>query len=99
MTVSTVQKHVELVCVYLKRPAPKKVSKLVIERGRKQLLAIKGITEPMLDKLAKADVTDAESLLAKDAGAIATASGIPEAKITEFQKTGRKKKENAVIQI
>jgi DNA topoisomerase-1 len=99
MSLSTVQKHVELVCIYLKRPVPKKIPKLAIERGKKQLLAIRGLTESMLPKLFKADIIDAESLLAADAQAASAASGIAREKITEFQRMGRKKKDTAVIQI
>jgi DNA topoisomerase-1 len=99
MSLSTVQKHVDLVCTYLKKPVPKKISKLVIGRGKKQLLSIKGISEPMLEKLSKAAIIDGDSLLNADAKAAAEKSGIPESKIAEFQKILKKKKDNAVIQI
>jgi DNA topoisomerase I len=99
MSLSTVQKHVELVCVYLKKPVPKKASKLAIERGKKQLLSIKGLSEPMLARLAKADIIDGDALLQASAAIVAEKSGIPEEKITGFQKILQKKKEKAVIQI
>lgn len=99
MSLSTVQKHVSTVCAFLNRPAPKKVSRLVIERGKKQLLAIKGITEPMLDALLQAGITDAESLRLADAKMVAEKSGIDEQKIAMFKKILQKKKDNAVIQI
>ena len=35
MSVSTVQRHVELVCRYLNKPVPKKISKIQMERGKK----------------------------------------------------------------
>lgn len=99
MSLSTVQRHVELVCVYLKKPVPKKTPKAQVERGKKQLLAIKGLTETTLDKLFRADITDAESLRLADAKTVAEKSGIPEQKISEFQKILQKKKDTAVIQI
>jgi DNA topoisomerase-1 len=99
MSLTTVQKHVEMVCLYLKKPVPKKVPKLQVERGKKQLLAIKGLTESMLAKLSKADVIDAESLMNASAKAVAEKSGIPEAKIADFQKILKKKKATAVIEI
>ena len=99
MSVSTVQKHVELVCSYLKKPVPKKVPKPAIERGKKQLLAVRGITESMLIKLAQADIIDAESLLSAKPEETAEKSGIPGPKIAEFQKLLKKKKDSAIIQI
>lgn len=99
MSLSTVQKHVSTVCAFLNRPAPKNVSRLVIERGKKQLLAIKGITEPMLEALLRAGITDAESLRLADAKMVAEKSGIDEQKIATFKKILQKKKDNAVIQI
>jgi predicted RecB family nuclease len=99
MSLSTVQKHVSVVCAYLKKPAPRTVSKLQIERGKKQLLAIRGITEPMLDKLSRADIIDAGSLLSADPAAAADISGIGRDKIAEFQRIARKKKDNTVIQL
>jgi len=99
MSLSTVQRHVERVCTYLNKPVPKKVPKLAIERGKKQLLAVKGLTEPMLEKLFRADITDAEALRCANAKIVAEKSGIDEQKIVTFQKILQKKKECAVIQI
>jgi DNA topoisomerase-1 len=99
MSLGTVQRHVEKVCTYLNKPVPKKFSKLQIERGKKQLLAIRGLSEPMLEKLFRADIIDAGSLLAANAAEIAGKSGIPEGKIGEFQKALQKKKDTSVIQL
>jgi DNA topoisomerase-1 len=99
MSLSTVQRHVELVCTYLGKPMPKKVPKLAVERGKKQLLAIKGLTESMLAKLFKADIINADLLMTADAKAVAEKSGIPKTKIADFQKILKKKKDTAVIQI
>ncbi|MCK9580891.1 MAG: DNA topoisomerase I [Methanoregula sp.] len=99
MSLSTVQRHVGLVCTALNKPVPKKTPKLAVERGKKQLLAVKGLTESMLDKLSRAGITDTESLRSADAKTLAGKSGIPELKITGFQKILQKKKDNPVIQI
>lgn len=99
MSLATVQKHVEKVCVHLNKPLPVKAKKPAAVRGKKQLLAIKGFTEPMLAKLSLAGITDAESLRTANALIIAEKSGIPEQKIAAFQKILQKKKDTAVIQI
>ena len=51
MSLGTVQKHVALVCKALNKPAPKKVSKIQTEKGRKELLTIKGLGEQAAEKL------------------------------------------------
>jgi DNA topoisomerase-1 len=99
MSLSTVQRHVALVCTYLNKPVPQKVQKPAIERGKKQLLTIKGLTEPMVAKLFHGGITDAESLLLADTKTLAETSGIPEQKIAMFQKILQRKKDTAVIQI
>nr|WP_321349399.1 DNA topoisomerase I [uncultured Methanoregula sp.] len=99
MSTATVQKHVELVCRYLNKPLPKKVNKLQIEKGKKELLAIKGLSETNLEKLFRADVINGDALLAADAAALSAATGIPEQKIRDFQKLCQKRRDTAVIQI
>jgi DNA topoisomerase-1 len=99
MSAATVQKHVALVCKYLNRPLPKKLSKIQIEKGKKELLAIKGLSEALLEKLFRADVINGDALLAADAPNIAAATGIPEQKIRDFQKLCQKRRDTAVIQI
>lgn len=99
MSLSTVNRHVEIVCKYLNKPAPKKFSKLQIERGKKELMRIKGMSEPAVGKLAGAGIIDASALIAGDATKIAGETGIPAKTILEYQAIARKKKENAVIAI
>ena len=99
MSVSTVQRHVELVCRYLNKPVPKKISKIQMERGKKELLAIRGLGEPVLEKLFRAGITDADTLLSVDPGKLASDTGIPQEKILDYQKGIRKRKETAVIQL
>ena len=93
MSLSTVQKHVALVCKALNKPAPKKISKIQTEKGRKELLAIKGLGEQIAENLILASVTDGKSLLAADPKAVARDTGIPEQKIRDYQALFRKKKE------
>ena len=67
MSPATVQRHVELVCTYLKKPVPKKFSKQQLERGKKELLAIKGLDKTMIEKLSRAGIINATQLLEADA--------------------------------
>jgi DNA topoisomerase-1 len=97
MSLGTVQKHVAIVCKALDKPAPKKVSKIQTEKGRKELLTIKGLGEQAAEKLILAGITDSKSLLAADPQTVASDSGIPEQKIRDYQAIFRKKKD--IIQI
>jgi DNA topoisomerase-1 len=91
MSLATVQKHVAQVCRALNRPAPKKVSKLQTEKGRKELLTIKGLGEQAAEKLILAGITDGRSLLAADPPTVARDSGIPVQTIRDYQAIFRKK--------
>jgi DNA topoisomerase-1 len=99
MSLGTVQRHVELVCTFLKKPVPKKFSKLQIERGRKELLAISGLSAKAVETMFHAGIIDAGELLAADAKKIAAETGLSEQKIRDYQKLIRKKKDNAIIQL
>lgn len=96
---ATVQRHVELVCTYLNKPQPRKVPKLKIEKGKKELLAIRGVTDSVVEKLARAGIANAATLLTADAGIVAAASGITLQKIKDLQAAIQKKKDTAIIQI
>ena len=97
MSLGTVQKHVALVCKALDKPEPKKVSKIQTEKGRKELLTIKGLTRQSAEKLILAGVTTGKSLLAADPKVVAKVSGIPEQKIRDYQTIFKKKKD--IIQL
>jgi DNA topoisomerase-1 len=99
MSLGTVQRHVELVCTFLKKPVPKKFSKLQIGRGRKELLAISGLSAKAVETMFHAGIIDAGELLAADAKKIAAETGLSEQKIRDYQKLIRKKKDNAIIQL
>jgi len=99
MSAGTVQRHVGLVCAYFNKPVPKKISKLQIERGKKELLAISGLGSAAVEKLFAADIIDGEGLLAADPVRVASATGIPEEKIRNYQKVIQRKRDTAVIQL
>ena len=99
MSPATVQRHVGLVCTYLKKPVPKKFSKQQIERGKKELLAIKGLDKTTIEKLSRAGIINATLLLEADPAKLAAETGIMAHVIQDFQKAIRKKRDNAVIQI
>jgi DNA topoisomerase-1 len=99
MSPATVQRHVGLVCTYLKKPVPKKFTKTQIERGKKELLAIKGLDKAMIEKLSRAGIINATCLLEADPAKLAAETGIMAHVIQDFQKAIRKKRDNAVIEI
>ncbi len=99
MSAATVQRHVELVCTFLKKPVPKKFSKQQVERGKKELLAIKGIDKPLYEKLSRAGIINATLLLEMDAVKAAAETGIMAHLIQDFQNAIRKKRENAIIEL
>ena len=73
----TIHRHVELVAGALGRPAPKRTTKVQLERGRAELLAIPGVGESTIEKLYSGGVIDAETLVRADPHAVAAGSGIP----------------------
>jgi len=99
MSPGTVQRHVDLVCTYLKRPVPKKYTKLQVGRGRKELLKIRGIAPSVVEKLVIAGIINASLLFESDADTIAAETGIPAHTIREYQAAIQKKRDNAIIQI
>jgi DNA topoisomerase-1 len=96
---ATVQRHVDLVCAYLKKPVPKKFTQLQIEKGKKELLGIRGITRAEMENLSRAGIINATTLLLADAEEVAADSGIAVGKIREFLAAIQKKKDNAIIQL
>ena len=96
---ATVQRHVDLVCTALGKPSIKKIPKANAQKGKKELLAVKGITESLVEKLSLAGITTPAALQSADAKKVASNSGIAIVKIKEFQAAIQKKKDTAVIQI
>ena len=99
ISLSTVQRHVDLVCAYLKKPVLKKFTLLQLEKGKKELLGIRGITTAETETLSRAGIISNTALLLADAGKLAADSGIAVGKIREFQAAIQKKKDNAIIQL
>jgi len=83
----TVFRHTDLVCRALSRPAPEKITKSVLEKGRQELLTIHGIGEATIEKLYRAGIIDKKTLCSRPAGEISSASGIPEEKIREYRQS------------
>jgi len=99
MSPATIQRHVALVCAYLRKPAPKKVTKVQIERGKKELLAISGLGSSAVERLFGAGIIDGEGLLAADPAKVASATGMSEQTIRDYQKVLKRKKETAIIRL
>ena len=99
VSAATVQRHVDLVCTALNKPVAKKVPKAKTVKGKKELLAIRNITEAVIEKLSLAGITSTADLLVADAETVSKKSGIATGKIREFQTAIQKKKDTAIIQI
>jgi DNA topoisomerase-1 len=91
----TVYRHIELVATARGKPAPKKIPKAQIERGREELLAVPGLGESALEKLYRAGIFDGQRLMEKNAVDIAQKSGLPEEKVRDLQKMIRAPKERS----
>ncbi|WML67970.1 MAG: DNA topoisomerase 1 [Methanoregula sp. SKADARSKE-2] len=99
MSIATVEKHRGIVCAALNRAVPKKLSKPRIERAKKYLLSLKGLTEMRATKLIEAGILDDSTLLEADLQELAGKTGIPADKIREYQVLARKKRDNAILRI
>jgi DNA topoisomerase-1 len=95
----TVYRHVEMVCSFLKYPVPKKMTKLQLEKSKKELMAIRGMTDAMILPMLQAGVVDTGTLLAADVKTLSASSGIPQEKISDLQTSAKRIKENAIIRI
>jgi predicted RecB family nuclease len=78
---------------------PKQFSKQQIERGKKELLAIKGMDKTTMEKLSRAGIINATLLLEADPVNLAAETGIMAHVLQDFQKAIRRKRDTAVIQI
>jgi len=81
----TVHRHVTLIAEALGTPPPKRTTRVQLERGRHELLAIPGIGESTIEKLYAGGVYDAETLVAADPRVVAQQSGLPVRRIQDFQ--------------
>jgi hypothetical protein len=78
---------------------PKKFSKQQIDRGKKELLAIKGLDKTTFDTLSRAGIINATLLLEADPATLAAETGIMAHVIQDFQKAIKRKRDTAIIQI
>ena len=85
----TVYRHVEMVAKALNKPAPEKISKAQLERGKSELLAIRGIGEAAIGKLYRAGIFNGDRLDRASPEDLAKKTGIPKEKILEYQKEYR----------
>ncbi|MFA6362161.1 DNA topoisomerase I [Methanoregula sp.] len=99
MSIGTVNRHVALVCEYLHRPVPIKIPRAQSEKGRKELLSVKGLTGTVAEKFADAGVINGDKLLAADVKQLSVTTGIDKEKIRNYQLLLQKKRENAIIRI
>jgi DNA topoisomerase-1 len=99
ISLDTVYRHAGIICKHLNLPVPAKVTKAQIEKGKKELLAIRGITEAVTQQLVSAGITDTASLISADPHEAAKPSGMEEEAIRKLQALAKKKLETAVIQI
>ncbi len=81
----TVHRHIELVCEALGHPAPRRTTRVQLERGRTELLSIPGVGESTIEKLYSGGVFDAQSLIEADPHTVAENSGLPVRRIRDFQ--------------
>jgi DNA topoisomerase-1 len=99
MSTDTVYRHAGLVCNYLNLPAPKKISKAQVEKGKKELLAIRGMTESTIRQLSLAGIHDISGLIGADIPAASARSAIPEETIRLFKSLAEKRLKNAIIEL
>ncbi|WAC05768.1 MAG: DNA topoisomerase I [Methanoregula sp.] len=99
ISLDTVYRHAEMVCTALKRPVPKKITRPQIEKSKKDLMTVSGITEVMVLPLLQAGIADVSALLAADAKNLSAGTGIPVEKIYGFQAAIQRMKDRAIIQI
>jgi DNA topoisomerase-1 len=99
ISLDTVYRHAELVCTSLKCPVPKKITRLQIEKSKKDFMTVRGITEAMVLPLLQAGIVDVSALLAADATTLSAGTGIPIEKISGFKAVIQRMKDREIIQI
>lgn len=88
----TVFRHVETVGRELGRQVPPRVTKAQYEKGRADLLAIRGITESAIEQLLMAGVYNVETLHEMDPSMIAARAGLPKDRILKLREAAPLKK-------
>lgn len=85
ISIETVIKHVALIAQSLGKPEPEKISKKSFESGRKEIMAIPGVGEAMLENLYRAGIYDKKTLVATDAVKAAKLSGLSKEHVKKLQ--------------
>ena len=88
----TVFRHVEAVARALGRPIPARVTKAQYEKGKSELLSIKGITDSAIEQLLMAGVYNVETLNEMDPSLIAARAGLPKDRILKLREAAPLKK-------
>ncbi|MDD1730324.1 MAG: topoisomerase DNA-binding C4 zinc finger domain-containing protein, partial [Methanospirillum sp.] len=85
VSVETVIKHISMVAESRKQAPPLKITKKLLEKGREDLLHLKGVSEPLLEQLYLAGIIDLKTLKSANPDKAAKVSGISKEKIKQFQ--------------
>ncbi|PKL60300.1 MAG: hypothetical protein CVV33_03400 [Methanomicrobiales archaeon HGW-Methanomicrobiales-4] len=85
ISVETVSKHILFVAEALKSDPPVKISKKQLEKGREEILSLKGAGETMLEQFYRAGIVDLKTLRAANVDRVAKISGLTKDKIRQFQ--------------
>ena len=90
VSIDTVYRHIGMVAGALGHPVPAKISRKQVEKGREELLQMKGIGDAVLGQFYQAGIFDHASLLEADTTRAAEVSGISPEKLSQFQKGATK---------
>ncbi len=85
VSIETVTKHLAMIAEALNKPVPEKISKKTFEKGREELLAVKGLDEEHLQKLYKTGIYDKKTLLQANPETVAKEVGIPRDKFSRIK--------------
>ena len=88
----TVYRHIGKVASALGRPVPEKVSSAQYEKGRREILGIRGVTESTREALLRAGVYNLETLHEIDESTISCRSGLPRERVRELRSAAPFKK-------
>jgi predicted RecB family nuclease len=75
------------------------MTKLQLEKSRKELMAIPGMAKEMILPLLQAGVADILGLLAADPKTLSGQTGLQHEKISRLQVSAKKIKDNEIIRI
>lgn len=85
VSIDTVGKHIALIAQSLNKEQPAKITKKHLEKGREELLSLKGISEPVLEQLYCAGIIDLKSLSTANPDKAAKICGLSKDKIKQFK--------------